>query len=178
MIPGKSLSFTESQGAPSISVHGSELWDVYSGALTFFRATNSFSAVALRATSSSYLGTKRAQVSVASFNRLGFEEKQREGRLRQTHFRNWIFWTWPWSQKVSIPLLWALKPAMSPTVIPVSEVGWVPCTFLQASFLLLKLIPWWWWWHPDLDQVYPFPVLLTFLSLPLFRAQHNTWNIE
>ena len=61
MIPGKSLSFTESQGAPSISVHGSELWDVYSGALTFFRATNSFSAVALRATSSSYLGVRETE---------------------------------------------------------------------------------------------------------------------
>ena len=51
------------------------------GPLTFFRAKNSFSAVALKATSSSYLGTKRAQVSVARVS-IGWDlkrSKEKEG---------------------------------------------------------------------------------------------------
>ena len=54
--------------------------------------------------------------------------------IRQTHSRNWIFWTWSWNQKVSIPLLWAPKPAMSPTVLPVLEVGWVHAHFYRPPF--------------------------------------------
>lgn len=131
VIPGKSLSFTESQSAPSTSVHGSELWDVYSGATHLLQGHKFILSSGPEGHLLFIPGDKKGtSFSGQSFNRLGFEEKQREGRLRQTHSRNWIFWMWSWNQKLSIPLLWAPKTAMSPTVLPVLEAGWVPCTFL------------------------------------------------
>lgn len=54
------------------------------GSLTFFRATNSFSAVALSATSSSYLETKDTKFSDWNVNRLGFEEAKKERMKAQT----------------------------------------------------------------------------------------------